>query len=63
MVAQEWTYAVTFESETQQPETVRGVVAGTVSAAVGRAVRKAKADKPTQNRYRSVVVLLEKHAA
>ena len=35
----EWTFAVTFESDTQQPETLRGEVTGSLSAAVRRAVR------------------------
>ncbi len=55
-----WNYAVTFESESQQPETVRGVATGSLSAAVSRAVRQAKRQKPTRNRYRSIVVLIER---
>jgi hypothetical protein len=59
-VTSEWTFAVTFESDTQQPETIRGQVAGSLSAATARAVRLAKQRKPTRNHYESVVVLLEK---
>jgi hypothetical protein len=55
-----WTFAVTFESDSQQPETIRGEVAGSLSAAVGRAVRLAKQQKPTRNHYESVVVLVGK---
>jgi hypothetical protein len=56
----EWIYAVTFESDSQAPETLRGEVTGSLSAAVSRAVRLAKQQKPTKNRYESVVVLIEK---
>jgi hypothetical protein len=59
-VTSEWTVAVTFESDTQQPETIRGEVAGSLSAATARAVRLAKQRKPTRNHYESVSVLLEK---
>lgn len=51
-----WSYAVTFESTSQPPETVRGEVQGSLSAAIGRAVRRAKRQKPTRNHYRGVVV-------
>lgn len=56
----EWTFAVTFESDTQAPETVRGTVTGRLSAALSRAARLARKQKPTRNRYTSVVVLVEK---
>ncbi len=55
-----WQYAVTFESDTQPPETLRGEVGGSLSAAVGRAVRQSKQRKPSKNRFRSICVLLEK---
>lgn len=55
-----WTFAVTFESDSQPPETIRGEVTGSPSGAVAKAVRLAKAQKPTKNRYESVVVLVEK---
>ncbi|MEO8520563.1 MAG: hypothetical protein ABI603_04315 [Acidobacteriota bacterium] len=55
-----WAFVVTFESDTQPPETIRGEVAGSLSAAVGRAVRLARQQKPTKNHYDSVAVLLEK---
>lgn len=51
---------MTFESETQQPETIRGEVAGSLTGAVAKAARRAWKQKPTKNRYSSVVVLLEK---
>lgn len=63
-MAAPWFYAVTFESETQAPETVRGeATGGSLSAAIGRAVRQAKQRKPSKNRYRSVVVVLERGEA
>jgi len=62
-MAAEWDYAVTFESESQPPETLRGEVAGRLSAAVARAVRLAKQQKPTRNHYESLAVLLERRRA
>jgi hypothetical protein len=59
-MTEKWKYAVTFESDSQPPETLRGDVAGSLSAAVSRAVRAAKKQKPTKNRYQSVVVLIDK---
>lgn len=55
-----WTFACTFESGTHPPETIRGEVEGSLSAAVARAVRLAKTRKPTQHHFKSVVVLVEK---
>jgi len=59
-----WEYAVTFESNVNPPETIRGVVeetdSGAPSGAAGRAVRQAEKHKPTRSRYESVVVLLVK---
>jgi len=59
-MAQTWKYAVTWESDTAPPETLRGEVSGTVTAASGRALRLAKKAKPTKNHWQSVLVLLEK---
>jgi hypothetical protein len=56
----DWTFAVTFESNSQAPETIRGQVGGSLSAAVGRAVRLARQQKPTKTHYESVSVLIEK---
>lgn len=59
-MTEKWKFAVTFESATQQPETVRGEVAGTVSAAAARAMRSAKKQKPTKSRYESLSMLLQR---
>jgi len=48
-MASEWTFAVTFESETQQPETIRGEVAGSLSAGRRSSGAPGEAAKPTKN--------------
>lgn len=53
-------YAVTFEQWTTPPETVRGVVeAGVATACARLAVRAAMDARPGQ-RWRSLVILLER---
>ena len=55
-----WNCAMTWESETQPPETVRGSVeAGSVHTAAARAVRLGQRQRPGK-RYASVVVLIER---
>ncbi len=55
-----YTASVSFESDTQPVETVRVTVAAAgLSGAFRRAVVEAQAQKPTLNRYRSVVCVLE----
>lgn len=56
-----YTYDVCFESMTHPPETLKGTVeASTLPAAFARAVRKAKKDKPTNNRYFSILCIIQK---
>jgi hypothetical protein len=55
-----WTFAVTFESDTQPPETIRGTVeAGSFGPAASRAAKAAKRQHHGR-RFRSVVILLER---
>ena len=55
-----WAYYVTFESDTQPCESVRGTVqAGALPTAATRAMKAAKKQKPSKNRARSVVLLLQ----
>ena len=58
-----WNAAISFESETLPPETIRlDVRAGNVVMAAARAVRLAKQQRPGR-RFRSVAILLERAEA
>lgn len=59
-MVEKWQFAVTFESSSQAPETVKGEASGTLSAAAARAIRSAKKQKPSKNRYESVSILLQR---
>ena len=54
-----WAYAVTFESTTRAPETVRGTVeGGALHTCIYRAAKEAKGRVPPNRHYSSVVVVL-----